>query len=176
MNPNDGRVATGTDTGEFIQWGIVGYVALNRACYEKLQSSALCHDPHEDYLAVDFSNGSLFVVTTENLSKVCYQRIIKNAAITGIEYSSDASFLAVALDDNTLALFRSLDKLSPVTLMISQAQDDEQIEMATIPQDMKKWEYVGRRRSHWDRVTGPAFIGTGSQESPYRLFTVGRDR
>jgi len=176
MNPNDGRVVTGTDTGELIQWDIVSHVALNRACYEKLQVSALCYDPREDFLAVGFSNGSLFVVTTENFDEVYHQRINKNAAITGIEYSSDSSFLAVTLDDNTLALFRSLDKLSPTTPMISQAQDDEQIQMATIQQEMKKWEYVGRRRSHWDSVAGLAFIGTGSQESPHRLFTVGRDR
>jgi WD40 repeat protein/Ca2+-binding EF-hand superfamily protein len=176
VNPNDGRVVTGSDTGELIQWYLVNHISVNRAVYDKLSISALCYDPTEDFLAVGFTNGSLFVVTTENFDEVYHQRITKTASITDIQYSSDSSFLAVTLDDNTLALFRSLDKLSPTTPMMNHSQDDDQIQMTTIQQEMKKWEYVGRRRSHWDRITGLSFIGNGSQENPHRLFTIGRDR
>lgn len=176
VNPNDGRVVTGSDAGELIQWDIINHIAVNRACYDKLQINALCYDPCEDFLAVGFTNGSIFVVTTENFDEVYHQRITKNVAITDIQYSSDSSFLACTLEDNTLALFRSLDKLSPTTPMMSQTQDDDQVQMTTIQQEMKKWEYVGRHRSHWDKITGLAFIGNGTQESPHKLFTIGRDR
>jgi WD40 repeat protein/Ca2+-binding EF-hand superfamily protein len=176
VNPNDGRVVTGSDSGELIQWDLVNHAAVNRLTFEKLAVSALAYDPCEDFLAVGFTNGALYVVTTENFDEVYHQRITKSASITDIQYSSDSSFLACTLDDNTLALFRSLEKLSPTTPMMNHAQDDDQIQMATVQQERKKWEYVGRRRSHWAKVTGLAFIGSGSQESPHRLFTIGADR
>lgn len=175
VNPNDGRIVTGSDAGELIQWDIVNHVAVSRACYDKLQITALCYDPCKDFLTVGFSNGSISVVTTDNFDEKYHQRITKSASITDIQYSSDSSFLAVTLSDNTLALFRSLDKLSPTTPMMSQGNDDT-IQMTTIQQERKDWEYVGRHRSHWDQITGLAFIGNGTQESPHRLFTIGRDR
>ena len=152
VNPNDGRLVTGSDLGELIQWDLVTHAATNRATFDNCRSiTALQYDPNEDFLAVGFSNGSIFVVTTENFDNVYHQRIAKNVAITAIRYSSDSSFLACTLEDNTLALFRSLDKLSPTTPMMSQAQDDGGVQMTTIQQEMKKWEYVGRHRSHWDK-------------------------
>jgi WD40 repeat protein len=60
--------------------------------------------------------------------------------------------------------------------MMSQAAENEQVQMATIQQEFKTWEYVGRHRAHWDEIVGLSFIGQGSQESPHRLFTIGRDR
>lgn len=176
VNPNDGRVVTGSDKGELIQWDIVNHLAVNRVVMDKLQVSALRYDPCEDFLAVGFTNGSISVVTTENFDEVYQQRIAKGVSITDIQYSADSSFLACTLSDSTLALFRSLDKLSPTTPMISQGADDDKVQMTTIQQDMKKWEYVGRHRSHWEPITGLSFIGQGTQESPFRLFTIGRDR
>lgn len=176
VNPSDGRVITGSDTGELIQWDIVNHSAVNRAVLEKLQISALRYDPTEDFLAVGFTNGSISIVTTENFDEVYHQRIAKGVPIIDIQYSADSSFLACILEDNTLALFRSLDKLPPTTPMMTQSADDDNFQMATIQQEMKKWEYVGRHRSHWESITGLAFIGDGSQESPFRLFTIGRDR
>jgi len=176
VNPNDGRVVTGSDTGELIQWDIVHHTAINRACMERLQISALRYDPSEDFLAVGFSNGSISVVTTESFDEVYNQKITKGVAIIDIQYSNDSSFLAAILEDNTMALFRSLDKLSPTTPMMAQAADDEKFQMTTIQQEMKKWEYVGRNKAHWDKISGLAFIGNGTQESPFRLFTIGRDR
>lgn len=128
------------------------------------------------FLAVGLTNGAISVVTTENFDEVYHQRITKNVSITDIEYSSDSSFLACALDDQTLALFRSLDKLSPTTPMMSQSTDEDKVQMTTIQQEFKKWEYVGRHRSHLDKIVGLSFIGLGSAESPHRLFTIGRDR
>lgn len=176
VNPNDGRLITGSDLGELIQWDLMTHTANNRAIIDKSSISALQYDPKEDFLAVGFTNGSIFVVTAENFDVVYKQRIAKNVPITAIRYSSDSSFLACTLEDNTLALFRSLDKLSPTTPMMSQAQDDGGVQMATIQQEMKKWEYVGRHRSHWDKICGLAFIGAGTQLSPHRLFTIGSDR
>jgi WD40 repeat protein len=135
VNPNDGRIVTGSDTGELIQWDIVTHSAINRVVLEKLQVSALRYDPCEDFLAVGFTNGLITVVTTENFDEVFQQKITKGASVIDIQYSSDSSFLAYILDDNTLALFRSLDKLSPTTPMMSQAADSEQIQMATIQQE-----------------------------------------
>ena len=176
VNPNDGRVVTGSDTGELIQWDIVNHLACNRLQVDKLSVSALRYDPREDFLAVGFTNGTISVVTTENFDEVYQQKIAKNCAVIDIQYSDDSSFLAAILDDQTLALFRSLDKLSPTTPMMSQPSEDDKVQMTTIQQEMKKWEYVGRHRSHWGPITGLSFIGQGTQESPFRLFTIGRDR
>ncbi|KAH0786217.1 wd repeat-containing protein 66-like protein [Histomonas meleagridis] len=176
VNPNDGRIATGSDLGELIQWDIVNHTPINRACYDKMQISALCYVPSEDFLAIGFTNGSIFIVTTENFDDVYHQRIAKNVPIRNIQYSSDSLFMAITMEDNTLALFRSLDKLSPTTPMMSQPHENDDVQMTTIQQEMKKWEYVGRHKAHWDKITGLSFIGNGSTESPHRLFTIGKDR
>jgi len=122
--------------------------------FEKLVPHTLEFSPNGKLLAVGFTNGTVKILKSDDLSESVSVRDSKECA-THLAFSPDSTHLAVSHHDRCVCLYRH-----------GHRHNDRNYPL--------EWMFSGKHRSHWRPIVGLSFSGPESDK--HRLFSIGEDR